>query len=793
MTTCFGFINEVAVKCRIRQPVVAIAVGICVAAGLIPGPLTDLTAAEHEESLATLTIRETHDLNRSNVAVCSGLPFPRGSLGHVAAVVAQSSSGDAVECQFDVLTRWDDGSVKWGLMTVVVPELTAGGSFEFQLVRSDSPTQTELPEIQRLDDGFRVDYPGFSVTTNRLGLPESVLLRKREQDLEFVDSGSQLLLLGEPVDPAAVRLEDVQIEEQGPVRTVVLSRGTITADEDRSSSFVSRVSVFSNGQVATSYTTINHQVGGFHGFGVQLGLATGFRDVQLGEMEPALSNSAGNAAQAERCVRVRQTGPETAVFDGSGPDGRTVQARYHGGLRLSGDSKCLGLAIHDFWQRYPSELTVKADAAQLWFYPPEAEDGPPLYRVGRAACGEFTIRVAGSASADWSAAELGQTDLHGFAGPEYYRDSGVLGRYILGDYPLPQGTYHGYVTAHMSHLQKRKFRINEFGFWDYGDGRGSADSAFRRNNEFGISYAMLFHFLRTGDVRFFEEGVAFAKHFRDVDTLHFGDMSGKSIRHTDYHVEGSIYGTDHQWVEGMLLEYLLTGDRRSLEVAREMGVPLLEFVREISPQLSAKPHVIPTTERHLGWTLMSLMFLEDITGDPQYTESIQALVAGLVVSQDEQRGHWPRSLAHSDFPTGGAPFMVGVLTEALMRYHEKTDDPDVRRALIRNSYWLSDEMWNPEVRNIRYKQWDRFWDSYNDGRTIPMILPGMVYARHLGRSDERYSQIIDDTLKVYARSCADLERHGEGRNFKSMGMMSRSMPRFFYYYDRTRQRKNDSN
>ena len=133
--------------------------------------------------------------------------------------------------------------------------------------------------------------------------------------------------------------------------------------------------------------------------------------------------------------------------------------------------------------------------------------------------------------------------------------------------------------------------------------------------------------------------------------------------------------------------------------------------------------------------------------------------------------------------------MVGVLTEALMRYHEKTGDPDVERALVRCSHWLSDEMWNPEVRSIRYKQWDRFWDSYNDGRTIPMILPGMVYAQYLGRNDERYSQIIDDTLKVYARSCADLEQHGEGRHFKSMGMMRRSMPRFFYYYGRTRQQK----
>ena len=176
------------------------------------------------------------------------------------------------------------------------------------------------------------------------------------------------------------------------------------------------------------------------------------------------------------------------------------------------------------------------------------------------AQGAFTFRAQATASPGWSAAELRMTGLHAFAGPVWHRDSGVPGNYVLGDFDLPTGTYHGHVEDHMSFLRKRKYMVNEFGFWDFGDGRGSADSSVRRNNEFGISYAMLFHYLRTGDVRFFEEGVAFARYFRDVDTLHFGDMKGKSIRNTDNHVDGgSGYDTAHQWVEGMLLAYQLTG------------------------------------------------------------------------------------------------------------------------------------------------------------------------------------------------------------------------------------------
>ena len=762
---------------RSRQYFRALNFCVSVALSLLPGTIP-LSAGGTVDPLVTLTIREIHGIARANVVVSSGLPFAKGRLREHSALAAQTSLGKTIPSQFDVLASWDDGSVKWVLVTVVVAELKAGGRFQFALVERRSPGEVGGAKIQRFDRGVQVEYPKLSVKTNLLGLPESVSLKQGDGQIEYVRGDSHLLLLGESVRPEEAQLDDVQIEERGPIQTVVRTQGTITMKKGVSFNYISRNTIFAGGRISTSYTVINHQIDGFHGYGVRLPLADGFQNGRLARQDVALENAP---------VGVRQTAPERAVFYGGPFGGESVAARHHGGVRLSGESKSLGVSIHDFWQRYPSELSVTGDHAELLFYPLAEKEPSPLYRVGRVARGEFTMVVDVAASPNWSARQLGRSDLHAFASPRWYLDSGVLGKYALGDSDLPQGTYHGHIDQHMSWLKRRKFLVNEFGFWDFGDGRDAADSAFRRNNEFGISYAMLFHYLRTGDVRFFEEGVAFAKHFRDIDTLHFGEMKGKSIRHTDNHVDGgSGYNVAHQWVEGMLLQYLLTGDRRSLEVAREMGYHLIEYAHDMSPRLKAKPRTIPATERDLGWALLSLMFLEETTGEAQYTEAIETLIEGVVASQDQERGHWPRSLPHPDFDTGGATFMLGVLTEALMRYHEKTGDPDVARSILKTSYWLSDEMWNPDVKNLRYKQWDEFWDHYNDGRTIPMVLPGMVYAEHLSRSDERYRRIMDDTLKVDARSCANLDKHGEGRNFKSMGMMSRSMPRFFYYYRKAR-------
>ena len=615
------------------------------------------------------------------------LPVFRSQRG-ASLLTAQGVSGQTIPSQFDVLARWDDGSVKWVLVSLIVPKIQAHGRFRFDVIESQQTETGDGWAVRTLDRGVHVQYPSLSVTSNGLGLPQSIEIQNAAGRVALVAGDTQLRLQGQALKSEQARLLSTHVEEQGPVRTVIRTHGELSLDANTSFGFVSRITVFCNGQISTSYTVINQQVHRFHGFGVQFALADGFQQVQFQQAAVRLPETVADDAEELDEIGVRQTSAQSAVFLGDNFRNKPVMTSYHGGLRLIGESngKSLGLAIHDFWQRYPSELAVTTNRGRLWFYPDNKEKASPLYRVGRAARSDFTIKVAAGGVPESSLAELGLTDLHAFADVQWYRDSGALGNYAVGDFQLPTGTYHLYVQEHMTYLQRRNFLANEFGFWDFGDG-GQPDSAFRRNNEFGISYAMLFHYLCTGDVRFFEEGVAFAKHFRDVDTLHAGAMKGKSIRHTDNHVEGgSGYDTAHQWVEGMLLAYLLTGDRRSLEVAREMAIPLIEFAQEMSTRLKAKPITIPVNERSLGWTLLSLMILKDVTNDRRYTDAIQALVDGVVASQDQERGHWPRPLPHEDFPTGGSPFMLGVLTEALMRHHEKTGDPAVARSIVKSSY-----------------------------------------------------------------------------------------------------------
>jgi len=766
----------------------------CVVHIATAGLLTVTTAAAPTDDgrVLTLTIRETRGIARANTAISSGVPFAKGRLKEEARLTVKGPNGRIVPSQFDVLARWDDGSVKWILVSTILSEVDPHGVFELAIFQKpsteDAISRKKGAEIIRLAKSVRVRYPALSVEINSQGLPESVLVFDGNKGVKLVRGGSQLLLDNEVILPEQVQAVDIYVEDHGPIRTVIRTKGEIKLKNGKAFTYVARNKIFANGEISTSYSVINQQVEGFNSYGVLLSLADGFHQALINRQEIRLGNEA---------VGVRQTSRETAVFYGHRSSGRSVRQRYHGGMRLTGKAKSLGIAIDDFWQRYPSALSVTSGQARLWFYP-EEEKPAPFYQVGRAARGDFTIMACPFTAANWSVAQLGATRLQAFAGPKWYYESQVLGQYAAYDVELTNGSYHAYLDKLLAFLRRRKFLFNEFGYWNFGDERGSADSNFWRNNEFGIAFAMLFHYMRSGDLQFYEEGISFARHFRDTDTLHFGSEKGKSIKHTDHHVAKGEYNVAHQWVEGILLDYLLTGDRRSLEVAREMAVHLVEYALEMSGRLKDKPTIIPMTERSLGWTLISLMFLEEVTGDKQYAEAIKMLVDGIVASQDEKRGHWPRSLRspHPDYETGGAPFMVGVLTEALMRYHERTGDEAVARSLIKSSYWLSDEMWNPEQKNLRYKQMNGAWNDYNDGRTIPLVLPGMIYAQYLGRDDERYRNIVDQTLERYDGLCADLGKRGEdkfvdhtgdnGRSFKSLGMMSRSMPRFFYYYEKIR-------
>ena len=732
-----------------------------------------------QESIVTLEVRAKQGVDPLPRTFSTGVPFPKGVVPTVDRLLVHLDGGQALPFQFDRLARWNDGTVRWALLSAVVPRSPENGTTRLVVSNASRIATKESAEIETREDGVQVVVRGeFTLQINRLGLPDAIVdhvnkdVGEAQDYVSLLTSGTKLVIDEQPISAAEAQLEDVRVEENGTVRCVIRTKGTVNiADgkiaDGRTFTYLARNTIFRTGRVATDYTIINHQKTPIESYGIVSQLP-GYERIRMGgEVHDLSGHEVGILQHSTTYARFRRGGREE--------ENRRVNES--GEMELTVANRSVRVRLHDFWQRHPSSIAATDESMALWFWPPGS--GPlEFYKVGRAARGSFTIAWGNESAADSDA-------LYAVAPAEWYRDTKVFGRYSLEQFPIDSyWSYDLHLAALLKKLRLRKFRLDEFGFWDFGDmskgPRGTERSWL--NNEFGVAWSLLFHFLRTGNQHFFEEGVNFAKHFRDVDTFHYGPEAGKPVRHTLNHVVGDDYDVAHQWTEGMLLHYLLTGDRRSLEVCLALGDVLVPWAIETGQRLGKKPRTIDMTERDLGWGLLSLMALSAVSDDEKYESAAAQLVSGIVASQDQERGMWPRLMKHPKFEIGGATFMIGVLLEALQRFHEDSGDPAMAASLTKATYWLSNEMWHPDDNNFRYKQLPNMYDHYNDGRTIPMVLPGLVYVYHLGRRDPEYKQIVLHTIERYRGLFENLDENGEGANFKSLCMLSRAMPRVIYYY-----------
>jgi len=64
-----------------------------------------------------LRVENPHDFRLSSYPISSGVPFAKGEIGGVEQMRLLDGEGNALPMQATVLSRWDDGSVKWALVS----------------------------------------------------------------------------------------------------------------------------------------------------------------------------------------------------------------------------------------------------------------------------------------------------------------------------------------------------------------------------------------------------------------------------------------------------------------------------------------------------------------------------------------------------------------------------------------------------------------------------------------------------------------------------------------------------
>jgi hypothetical protein len=688
-----------------------------------------------------------------------GIPFPKGALDASPHIRLLGPDGKVRSLQAQSLARWPDGSVKWVLLSFRADAPAAGsaiytleyGSKVRQAIPKTGLVVEEKPDRVAITTGpMRIE-----LLRSQLTLPGKVWI-DRNGDERFTedelvsgggvgrladDSGKEFTTLG-PV-------EELVVEERGPERACVLVKGHhVAKDGAKLFAYEGRIFAYADQKFVRLFYTFGNDVLNSEFTSVRSlylavpleGGASGFR---LGTDPPIPSGPA-------HALSILQDFDDhySLSWDGQKQEGK----RAPGWAGLDGPKGAMTVAVRDFWKLYPKSIgvdpsgTIKVGlmpALKEDQYAEQAKDPAQLvhlyynllggrYKIkqGQAKTHEFLIAFAGApsqvgAEKDYAVEQLrnvpedrSQVTLDAFqqgvmaTAPSDW----VCGSLALGEIPST-GTawstrYDKQMAKAIENYVKTRDSRHDYGIMNYGDWWGERGFNWA-NNEYDDEHVWLVQFARTGDMRAFTVGDRGAKHYADVDCIHYSSdprRVGAGYSHCLGHVggyfktnpvEGGTLGGGHSpchtRTEGLVEHYLLTGDRRSFETARGIADRYDSWYLNNYDFANCR---VP------GWHIILTTSLYNATADPFYLNAAK-IIARRAIERQAPGGGWQRCLVPGHcfcLPRhrGEAGFMVGVLLSGLKYYHQATADQRAADAIVGGARYLARETYDSATHQFRY-------------------------------------------------------------------------------------------
>jgi len=271
------------------------------------------------------------------------------------------------------------------------------------------------------------------------------------------------------------------------------------------------------------------------------------------------------------------------------------------------------------------------------------------------------------------------------------------------------------------------------GTFDWGDATiewGNAAMGIKksgRNLEYDFVAVAAKEHARTGSPHLLKLLRSSAEHMMYTDFIAYSTdpwKHGGIAAHGPDHTWGSCYPS-HMWGEGLVLYYQLTGDRYALHVAKRVGDFFLKYI-------DGRFEAVQGTAREMGWLLIALSAIYDLTREPRYLAGIQR-----VVDYNLEQG------AENYFPTG-ATFAAGVGIIGLDRARQFHRDKNVQKFILE----LLDIMMERRRDEIGLF---RYWHDSEQG-VIPYIQTHLPEALNIGyklSGDERYLRAAFRLYQVF--------------------------------------------
>lgn len=751
------------------------------------------------ENTVTLRVEELAGFERTIEPVRSGVPFPKGALidpGQVRLVAGHSE----VPMDAQVLAKWDDGSIKWLLLdfqTSLQPH--EGRDYALEYGPGISSNSQAGLKIEENDEYLRVDTGAarFEISKNTFGILKRFFVRANQGWTLACDEGIDIVARNYVYRNYTTKAPEceyfAEVEERGSVHAVIKVTGTLVwrAKEvvKNTLSYTLRLYCCAGSpDIRLTFTLKNRQQEAYEILR-SLEITAPLVDASANIVAGWGNDSCGHfELGAQPDMLILQTGPTNlrpweqfscAVIDS---EGRIVDRRDKspGWAALEEDALGVCAAVRNFWQKHPKGFRFEPGLMAISLHPMHAEHF--VLSQGMKYTDDVLLSLYTPATRQASlrsAAAFGHP-LFAKATPQWYCESGAMGWLS----PVDDHNFRRYeqlLRQSFDSLVRGQEQEAMYGALNFGDTSGdyTTQRDYWLNQEYDTPHCCFMMFARSGDTRYLDWGRDAARHQADVDTIHFCtdnlEAIGSQYKHEWAHIsyrhgiDQSHKGPhDHIWAEGLCECYLLTGDRRSLEIARGVGDFLIKRVGR------GLGNVNP---RSYGWPLVALCAIYETTGDEKYLEGAADVVRQALARNHPTRGIWQDKWGvdeHGREILGNKIFMVGVLMEGMAQYHRITGDEDVKIWLAKTGRTICDEGWVEKDKGFYYTP---SLADRDKGRTTDLReLMGLAYAYKLS-GDKKLIRIAQESFDA-GQDAILKQLEGGIMSGKGFTTLARSTPRF---------------
>jgi hypothetical protein len=742
-------------------------------------------------------------LEKGDLPVTAGIPFPKGVLGSDDHVRLLDAASKEIPVQTRVLQRWPDGSVKWALLDFAGRQSAATLEYGSEVSRARGES---LLKVTEGDDAVTIDTGAlkFAVGKKRFGLFDSL----SSNGAKLIDKPAEFLLTGPDgaVYSSLNAPDQIVVEDSGPVRALVRVSGRHqTPDGKKLFRYIVRLHAWA-GQ---PYIRIQHTVENDH-------TATDFINIRSLTLRVPLAGTARQWALAGTAGTFAGNDPIT--LEQHTDDRFTIRPKGIQGQRAQGvaewndGARAVTLAVRDFWQTYPKDLKVSPEGLELALLPALRSDeydsangtidehriyyylhgGVYKLRQGMTKTHDLWFEFGNKVPA---AIRNEQRVRMAAASPEWYGQTKAFGEISVPGSSKVLKQYDDVFTQTFAGYLRDRETAREYGMLNFGDWWGERIINWG-NSEYDTQRAFLLQFARTADWRYFRAAEEMEWHNRDVDTIHYhaeprhvGAMYAHAIGHSgDYYQERptaggppggfragspkSHFAADHTFVEGHFDYYFFTGDRRSYDTALKTADRYNSyFTKNYDFNNCRQP----------GWHIILTMAAYNATNDPYYLNAAKMIVERALERQTPDGG-WKRQMVPGHCyctprHQGNAGFMVGVLLTGLRHYYEATGDTRVADAIVKGAHFLVNDMWVPEVRGFRYtscpKSSSGSWSNF-------LLFDGIVFA-HRRTGDARLADVLLIGTDGALETMTEAGKSGGAAWGKGFTQYTRVVPHFLHH------------